>query len=233
MAIGLVLFAKTPGYADPMSYLFGNILLVSEADVWLVLAMDFVVVALGLGLYPKLLAVCFDEQFAELRGLPVKLYYLLLLCLTGLTVVLLGARGGHCAGHRTADTSGGRRRSFRPAALADDAAGDRMLHGLHHRRNCRELPGKSSERPGDYSHRRRDVFIGRPRHAIPEARLTQLRSTRSHPVGHRLNAPLPIQDSQGYMRQGQTLAVAKQLIVMSILARVTRTMVVRSRSTSS
>jgi zinc transport system permease protein len=89
MAIGLVFFAKTPGYVDPMSYLFGNILLISRQDVWLVIAMDVVVVVLGLGFYPKLLALCFDEEFAELRGVQVKLYYLLLLCLTALTVVLL------------------------------------------------------------------------------------------------------------------------------------------------
>lgn len=89
MAIGLLFFAKTPGYVDPMSYLFGNILLISRYDVWLVAAMDVVVVALGLGFYPKLLALCFDEEFAELRGVKVKLYYMLLLCLTALTVVLL------------------------------------------------------------------------------------------------------------------------------------------------
>jgi zinc transport system permease protein len=89
MAIGLIFFAKTPGYVDPMSYLFGNILLLSREDVWLVVVMDLVVVALGLGFYPKLLALCFDEEFAELRGVRVKLYYLLLLCLTALTVVLL------------------------------------------------------------------------------------------------------------------------------------------------
>ena len=89
MAIGLVFFAKTPGYVDPMSYLFGNIMLISARDVWLVAALDAVVVALGLGFYPKLLALCFDEEFAELRGVRVKLLYLLLLCLIALTVVLL------------------------------------------------------------------------------------------------------------------------------------------------
>ena len=89
MAVGLLFFAKTPGYVDPMSYLFGNIYLISAADVWLVLATDVVVVSLGLGFYPKLLALCFDEEFAALRGVRVKLYYLLLLCLTALTVVLL------------------------------------------------------------------------------------------------------------------------------------------------
>jgi zinc transport system permease protein len=89
MAIGLLFLAKTPRNVDPMSYLFGNILLISAGDVWLVVAMDVVVIALGLGFYPKLLALCFDEEFAELRGVRVKLYYLMLLCLTALTVVLL------------------------------------------------------------------------------------------------------------------------------------------------
>jgi zinc transport system permease protein len=89
MAIGLVFFAKTPGYLDAMRYLFGDILLISRSDVWLVAAMDVVVVALGLGFYPKLLALCFDEEFAELRGVRVKFYYMLLLCLTAVTIVLL------------------------------------------------------------------------------------------------------------------------------------------------
>ena len=53
------------------------------------LTFDAVVVALGLGLYPQLEAVCFDEEFARLRGIKVELYVLLLLVLTALTVVLL------------------------------------------------------------------------------------------------------------------------------------------------
>jgi zinc transport system permease protein len=89
MAVGLIFLAKTPGYVDPMSYLFGDIYLVSVRDVSLVAILDAVVVILGLGFYPKLLALCFDEEFAELRGVWVKFYYLLLLCLTALTVVLL------------------------------------------------------------------------------------------------------------------------------------------------
>jgi zinc transport system permease protein len=90
MAVGLMFLYKTPGYLDPMSYvLFGNIMLISQRDVWLVALIDGLVVLLGIGLYPKLLAVCFDDEFAELRGVKVKLYYLLLLCLTALTVVLL------------------------------------------------------------------------------------------------------------------------------------------------
>ncbi len=89
MAIGLLFFAKTPGYADPMSYLFGNILLISRSDLWLVVGLDALVVGLGIVFYNKFLAVCFDQEFAQLRGVHVTFYYLLLLCLTALTIVLL------------------------------------------------------------------------------------------------------------------------------------------------
>ncbi len=90
MAIGLVFLYGTPGYTGAAwNYLFGAIMLISRHDLWLVLAMDVVVAVVGLGFYNKLLAVCFDEEFAELRGVPVKRYYLLLLCLTAVTVVLL------------------------------------------------------------------------------------------------------------------------------------------------
>ena len=47
MAVGLLFFAKTPGYADPMSYLFGNILLISRGDLWRVAALDALVVGVG------------------------------------------------------------------------------------------------------------------------------------------------------------------------------------------
>jgi zinc transport system permease protein len=90
MAVGILFIAITPGYhEDLMSYLFGNILLIGRGDLWSMAALDAVVVALGLGLYPQLEAVCFDEEFARLRGLKVELYVLLLLVLTALTVVLL------------------------------------------------------------------------------------------------------------------------------------------------
>ena len=90
MAVGILFIAVTPGYhEDLMSYLFGNILLIGGSDLWMMAALDAVVLVLGLGLYPQLEAVCFDEEFARLRGLKVELYVLLLLVLIALTVVLL------------------------------------------------------------------------------------------------------------------------------------------------
>lgn len=90
MALGILFMAATPGYGtDLMGYLFGNILMVSPGDLWAMAALDLVVLAVGLGLYRGLGAVCFDEEFARVRGLNVELYFLLLLVLTALTVVLL------------------------------------------------------------------------------------------------------------------------------------------------
>jgi zinc transport system permease protein len=88
-AVGLLFFFKAKHYSGAMDYLFGNILLVTWRDLRMVAVMDMVVIALGLGLYPKLLALCFDEEFAELRGVRTKLLYMMLLCLTAVTVVLL------------------------------------------------------------------------------------------------------------------------------------------------
>jgi zinc transport system permease protein len=89
MATGILFLSQTPGYIDLMSYLFGNILMVSQADLWLIAGLDALVVLVGVAFYKPLLAVCFDEEFARLRGIRVEVYFLLLLCLAALTVVLL------------------------------------------------------------------------------------------------------------------------------------------------
>ena len=89
MATGVLFLAKTPGYVSLDSYLFGDILLISRGDLWLILLLDVFVVGLGLIFYNTFQAVCFDPEFARMRGVPVGFYYMLLLCLTALTVVLL------------------------------------------------------------------------------------------------------------------------------------------------
>jgi zinc transport system permease protein len=89
MAAGLLFIAKTPGYFDPMSYLFGNILLITRSDLFFVLGLDAVIVLVVTLFYNRFLALCFDEEFARLRGLRTHWLYLLLLCLVALTIVLL------------------------------------------------------------------------------------------------------------------------------------------------
>jgi zinc transport system permease protein len=90
MAAGVLFLSKTPGYGeDLMGYLFGNVLMVSSRDLWLVAGLDAVILAVGIAFYNRLLAVSFDAEHARARGLNVEFYFLLLLVLTALTVVLL------------------------------------------------------------------------------------------------------------------------------------------------
>ncbi len=90
MASGVLFISRTPGYGeDLMSYLFGNILMVSKSDLWLIVLLDLLVIVVCSLFYNQLVAVCFDEEFARLRGINVEFYFLMLLCLTAITVVLL------------------------------------------------------------------------------------------------------------------------------------------------
>ncbi|MBD3393597.1 MAG: metal ABC transporter permease [Chitinivibrionales bacterium] len=90
MAIGITFIMKTPGYAqDLMSYLFGSILMVSPTDLMLMLVLDAVILAGVLLFYNRILAVCFHEEAALARGIPVGLYTFLILIFTAITTVLL------------------------------------------------------------------------------------------------------------------------------------------------
>jgi zinc transport system permease protein len=90
MSIGVLFISRTPGYStDLMSYLFGNILLVSVDQLWGMMALDALVIALVMAFYRQFLAISFDEEFARLRGVPVTFFYLLFLCLVAITVVML------------------------------------------------------------------------------------------------------------------------------------------------
>lgn len=89
MAIGIIFTDLTPGYnVDLMSYLFGSILAVPKEDILFMLLLDGLIIATTLLFYKSFLAVSYDPEFSRLRGVPVKLFYILLLCLAALTVVI-------------------------------------------------------------------------------------------------------------------------------------------------
>jgi len=89
MSLGVVFMAKTPGYVDPMSYLFGNILLVSVQDLYLLAALDIIVLFLVARYYRHIEAASFDEEFAATKGVPVTKLYLVLLLVIAVAIVLL------------------------------------------------------------------------------------------------------------------------------------------------
>ncbi len=89
MAVGILFIYATPGYGDPMSYLFGNILLVKKTDLFMIIFLDLVIAAVVLVFYNQFLAVSFDEEFARVRGINTVFYEILLTVLIALTVVLM------------------------------------------------------------------------------------------------------------------------------------------------
>ena len=90
MALGVLFFFQLDsGDKTIHTYLFGSILLVNKADLIIVGVLDSIILAIVLLFYDKFLAICFDDEFSELRGVRVNVYYLTLLCLVALTIVLL------------------------------------------------------------------------------------------------------------------------------------------------
>jgi len=90
MAVGIIFISRTSGYnEDLMSYLFGNILMVSSYDLLLLTLLDIVLIIAVFLLYNRLAAISFDEEFARISGIHVDLYNTIFLCLVALTVVLL------------------------------------------------------------------------------------------------------------------------------------------------
>ncbi len=69
-------------------YLFGSIVTVDDGDLWLVVGLAVVVVALSVGLAPRLFAITQDPDFARVAGVNVRAYNLLVSVLAAVTVTV-------------------------------------------------------------------------------------------------------------------------------------------------
>jgi len=88
MAIGLIFIFLTPGYTtDLFTYLFGNILLVSETDIHMIFLLDIAIVATVFLMFNSFLSVSFDEEYSETRNMPVTLVNMILFGLIALTII--------------------------------------------------------------------------------------------------------------------------------------------------
>jgi len=88
-ALAVVLISLARGFnADLFAVLFGSILTVSPADIWLIGGLGAVVgVTIGI-FYPRLLAITMNEDLARTSGVPVDALNLVLTLLTALTTVV-------------------------------------------------------------------------------------------------------------------------------------------------
>lgn len=90
MSLGIILIDLTPGYnVDLMSYLFGSILTVPGSDLWLMLLVGLAIIAIVTYFYNYFLAMSYDEEFARIRGVPVKALYFLLIGMLAVAIVMI------------------------------------------------------------------------------------------------------------------------------------------------
>lgn len=90
MATGILLLDMTPGYnVDLMSYLFGSILSIPREELIAMAILSILILALIGYSFKDLLLMSYDEEFARVRGVPVKALYFMLIGIVAVTVVIL------------------------------------------------------------------------------------------------------------------------------------------------
>jgi len=90
MAVGIILLDLTPGYnVDLMSYLFGSILTVPDSDIWIMLGTGVAITGIVIYFYNDYLALSYDEEFAQIRGVHVKPLYFLMIVMLALGIVMV------------------------------------------------------------------------------------------------------------------------------------------------
>lgn len=89
MALGVLLVGLLRGYnIDLFGFLFGSVVAVSRQDLWLsgILGLG-VLIVIG-ALYKELMFITFDQEMAEVVGVPAVPLYYLLLALIALSIVI-------------------------------------------------------------------------------------------------------------------------------------------------
>lgn len=89
IASGVMFASKSKGFTvDLMSYLFGNILSISTAEVVLTMGISLFVLVIIFIYYWDLFSATFDEEYAKTTGVNTGFINILLTLLTAITVVL-------------------------------------------------------------------------------------------------------------------------------------------------
>ena len=87
-ALGILIISRVDRYTtDLFAYLFGDVLSITEEDLWTIAALGLVVLALVAAFYRQLLFAAFDPTVAAASGIPARFLEYLLLALLGVTIV--------------------------------------------------------------------------------------------------------------------------------------------------
>lgn len=90
MALGILFIFLAPGYVPELNtFLFGNVLTITVADLWIFAALTAALILFHLMFFRLIVAVSFDPDFARTRNLPVGALNLIMTVFTGVTIVLM------------------------------------------------------------------------------------------------------------------------------------------------
>ncbi|MBO4985322.1 MAG: metal ABC transporter permease [Bacteroides sp.] len=88
MALGIMFTFLSPGFAPDLSaYLFGNILTITQADIWLLAIVALVLVLFFMLYLHPIVYVAFDREFARSQNIPVRCFEYILMMFIALTIV--------------------------------------------------------------------------------------------------------------------------------------------------
>jgi zinc transport system permease protein len=89
LALAVVFFGLSRGGAlDITSYLFGSLMTVSAADLWLILIVGTIVLLFLIFMAKEMYFICSDEEAARVSGLPVDLLNRIFILLVAMTVAV-------------------------------------------------------------------------------------------------------------------------------------------------
>ncbi|MEW9500441.1 metal ABC transporter permease [Jeotgalibacillus marinus] len=87
IGIGVIFISLADGFnTDLFSYLFGSVSAVSRSDLWLILVIAIIVIALVVLLYKELFLLSFDEEYGKASGLSTKALHLIFMVMVALVI---------------------------------------------------------------------------------------------------------------------------------------------------
>lgn len=87
IGLGVIFISLADGFnTDLFSYLFGSVSAVSRADLWTILIISILVIALVVLLYKELFLLSFDEEYAKATGIAARTLHFVFIVMVALVI---------------------------------------------------------------------------------------------------------------------------------------------------
>ncbi|MBD7935835.1 MULTISPECIES: metal ABC transporter permease [Cytobacillus] len=85
--LSVIFISLADGFnSDLFGYLFGSVSAVSREDLWLIIIISVIIIAIIVSLYKELFLLSFDEEHAQASGIPVKIVHFIFIVMVALVI---------------------------------------------------------------------------------------------------------------------------------------------------